>query len=187
VLRAFVDATVYGPLALRAGVSYLPDSVNASAQPHIGARVQLLRQAKHGLDLGFGAFYRLERFSEEEGLIQAMLTGAFRHGHTGLFANLVYGQDAEGDDQEGEVLFALLQQVHDAVQVGFESRGRFKLASTDPKRRDVPIETAEISVAPTLSFAVGPVAFLAQAGGSAIHVQDWRVGVLAMAGLASSY
>jgi hypothetical protein len=187
VLRTFVDATVYGPLALRAGVSYLPDSLNASAQPHFGARLQLLRQAKHGLDLGVGAFYRMEHFTEEEGLIQAMLTAGFRHGRTGMFANVVYGQDAEGDDQEGEVLFALLQSVHESLQVGFEARARFKLASTDKKRVDTPIETADLSLAPTLSYAIGPIALLAQAGASAIHVQTWSVGVLAMAGLASSY
>ena len=187
VLRSFVDATVYGPLAIRAGISYLPDSLNASAQPNFGARLQLLRQAKHGLDLGVGAFYRMERFTQEEGLLQAMLTAAVHLGNTGLFANLVYGQDAEGDDQEGEALFALLHQLRESLQVGFESRARFKLASTDQKRRDKPVETAEVSIAPTLSYAIGPIALLAQAGGSAIHVQAWRVGVLAMAGLASSY
>jgi hypothetical protein len=187
VLRTFVDANVYGPLALRAGVSYLPDSLNSSAQPHVGARVQLLRQAKHGLDLGLGAFYRMERFTQEEGLIQAMITAGYRHGRTGLFANLVYGQDAEGDDEEGEVLFALLQSVHESIQVGFEARGRFKLASSDEKRRQMPLETADLALAPTFSYALGPVAFLAQAGAAAIHVHAWRVGALAMAGLASSY
>lgn len=116
-----------------------------------------------------------------------MVTAAFRHGRTGLFANIVYGQDAEGDDQEGEVLVALLQSLNDSPQVGFESRARFKLASTDEKRREMPAETADLSLAPTASYALGPVAFLAQAGVSAIHVQSWKVGALAMAGLASSH
>ena len=189
VLRTFADATLYGRLAIRAGVSYLPDSAHtsATAQPSIGARLQLLREAKHGVDLGIGAFYRMDRFTHEEGLIQALLTASVHLGRTALFGNLAYGQDAEGDDQEGEAMFALLHSLSESLQLGFESRARFKLASSDQKPRAVPLSTVDASVAPTLSYALGPIALLAQAGVSTVRTTSWRAGALAMAGLASSF
>jgi hypothetical protein len=187
VLRTFADATVYKRLALRVGMSYLPDSLNQSAQPSFGARVQILRQSKHGFDLGAGGFYRMERFTSEEGLIQALLTGALHVGKTALFANLAFGMDAEGDDTEGEVLLAVLRSLNHSLQLGIEGRARFSLASDDPKRREEPVESADASLAPTLSYALGPIALLAQAGASARHAEHWRVGPLAMGGLAASF
>jgi hypothetical protein len=187
VLRTFADATLYGRLALRAGISYLPDSLNSSAQPNVGARVQILRQDKHGFDLGVGTFYRMDRFTTEDGLIQAVLTAAVHLGKTGLFGNLAFGTDAEGDDQEGEVLVAMLHSINQALQLGFEARTRFKIASDDPKRHAEPVENADLSIAPSLSYGIGPIALLAQAGVSALHVRDWKVGPIAMAGMAASF
>jgi hypothetical protein len=182
-----VDANVYGRLSVRAGVSYLPDPTATSAQPLVGARLQLLRESKQGLDLSIGGFYRMDRFTSEEGLIQIMLSLGGHVGKAGVFGNLIYGQDAEGDDHEGEGLFALLYSISPSLQLGLESRGRFKVASTDPKRRQQPAPRLDASIAPTLSYAIGPVALLAQAGGSTLYTNTWRVGAIAMGGLAAAF
>jgi len=187
VLRSFVDAHVYERLSVRAGVAYMPDPTARSAQPMVGLKLQLLRESKQGIDMSVGGFYRMDRFTSEEGLMQAMLALGGHVGKVGLFGNLVYGQDAEGDDYEAEGLFALLYGVTPAFQVGFESRGRFKLASTDVKRRSEPAPRVDVAIGPTLSYALGPVALLAQAGGSTLYTNAWRVGALAMGGLSASF
>jgi len=183
VVRSFVDATVYGPLALRAGISYVPESSVRSIQPHVGARVTLLEQSKHGFDLGVGLFYRMERFTQEEGLAQALLSAAVHFGRTGLFANVAYGQDLEGDDMEGEGALALLHRISRGFQLGVESHARFKLGSSDEKRRDQPVQTFDAFFAPTASYALGPVAVFAEVGPSLYRLHGMHAGVLALAGV----
>jgi hypothetical protein len=187
VLRSFVDANLYGRLSMRAGVAYMPEPTAKSAQPMLGLKLQLLGESKQGIDLSLGGFYRMDRFTSEEGLIQALLALGGHVGKVGLFGNVVYGQDAEGDDYEAEGLFALLYGVTPAFQVGLESRGRFKLGSTDEKRRAEPAPRVDAAVGPTLSYAIGPVAVLAQVGGSTLYTNAWRVGAVAMGGLAASF
>jgi hypothetical protein len=104
-------------------------------------------------------------------------------GRTGLFANLVYGQDLEGDDHEGEVRLAALHSMTRALQLGVESRARFKLGSTDAKRRDQPVESFDAFLAPTLSYAVGPVALFTQVGPAAVHTTRMHAGLVAMVGV----
>ena len=183
IVRSFVDATVYGPLAIRAGVSYLPEAPERSAQPHVGARLSLLREDTHGLDLALGAFYRMERFTEEEGLAQGLVSVGKHMGRTGLFANLIYGQDVEGDDREGEVLVAVLHALTGRLQLGAEARARFNLGSTDDKRAKRPVSKLDAHLAPTLSFAFGPLALFAQVGAVVARTSTWRPGILAMAGI----
>jgi hypothetical protein len=161
----------------------VPESSVRSIQPHVGARVSLLEQDRHGFDLGVGLFYRMERFTQEEGLAQALLSGAVRFGRTGLFANAAYGQDLEGDDMEGELGLALLHRVSRGFQFGVESHARFKLRSTDEKRRDQPLQTFDAYLAPTASYALGPVALFAQVGPSFYRLHGTHTGVLALAGV----
>ncbi|MFT3927738.1 MAG: hypothetical protein QM778_34745 [Myxococcales bacterium] len=187
VVRSFVDANVWARLSLRAGVSYLPDPTARSAQPMIGAKVQLLRQAKQGIDLSLGGFYRLDRFTSEEGLAQLVVSLGGRIGKLGLWGNLTYGQDLEGDDFEGESMFAVLYALRPDLQLGLEARARFLLESTDAKRKDTPAPTGDMSIAPTFSYALGPVALLAQAGASTLHTNSWHAGAIAMGGLSAVF
>jgi hypothetical protein len=187
VVRSFVDANVWARLSLRAGVSYRPDATAPAAQPLIGAKVQLLRQSRSGVDMSLGGFYRMDRFTDEEGLLQAVVSLGGRVGKAGIWGNLVYGQDAEGDDFEGEGMFAFLYSIRPELQLGLESRIRFLLQSTDEKRATTPAPNVDASVGPTFSYALGPVAFLAQAGVSTLHTDSWHVGAVAMGGLAAAY
>jgi hypothetical protein len=183
VVHSVVDATLIGPLALRAGITYVPDSAIRSVQPYVGARLQLLNQDEHGFDLGVAAFYRMDRFTQEEGLAQALISGAVHFGRTGLFGHVGFGEDLEGDDREGEVSIALMHRLTRAFQLGIESRARFKLGSSDEKRRAQPGETFEGYIAPTASYALGPVALFAEVGPAAVRTQSVHGGVLAMAGV----
>lgn len=183
VVRSFVDATVYGPLSIRAGISYLPETPERSAQPHVGARLSLLNEDTHGLALGVGAFYRMERFTQEEGLAQALLSVGKHFGRTGVFANVVYGQDVEGDDREGELLVGVLHALSARLQLGVEARARFNLGSSDEKRREQPLSSFDAHLAPTLSYALGPLALFAEVGPALARAHSARTGLLAMFGL----
>jgi hypothetical protein len=114
---------------------------------------------------------------------ESLVSGGLHLGNTGLFVSLIYGQDLEGDDREGEVSFALLQALTARLQLGFEARSRFKLGSTDPKRLDHPTESLDAYVAPTLSYALGPLALFAETGPAMVRTTGWRFGMLVMAGV----
>jgi hypothetical protein len=186
-LRSHADLHVYGPLDARVGVTYLPNSMQNAMQPHAGLRVRLLTQEGSGLDLGVGAFYRMERFTDDEGLVQGLLTAATRLGRLGLLGNLSYGQDPEGDDREADFVLAALYELSAALNVGLESRLRFDLASQDPKRAARGDASFDGIVAPTVGYSVGPVALLAQAGVSTMRARTWHTGAIALGGLAVAY
>jgi hypothetical protein len=185
--RSHADLHVYGPLDARVGVTYLPNTMQNAMQPHAGLRVRLLTQENDGLDLGLGAFYRMERFTDDEGLMQGLLTAATHIGRLALLGNLSYGQDPEGDDREGDVGLAALYELSAALHVGVESRLRFDLGSQDPKRAARRDTSFDAIVAPTVGYSVGPVALLAQAGVSTMRAKSWRAGTIAMGGLAVAY
>lgn len=186
VVLSFADATIWGPIAVRAGISYVPESAVPSVQPHVGARVQILEQRRAGIDLGVGVFYRMERFTEEEGLAQALVSGAVHFGRTGVFANVIYGQDVEGDDREGELVLAVLHSLSQSLRLGVESRTRFKLGSEDDKRVTQPVETFNVYFAPTVNYALGPVALFAEIGPTYVRADHGTAGVLMMGGLGGS-
>jgi hypothetical protein len=186
-VRTFLDANIYGPLDIRAGVSYLPNGVENAAKPHAGLRVRALNQDNHHVDLAFGLFYRLERFTEDEGMVQGLVAVSTRIDKAGLFANLTYGQDPEGDDREGELMFAFLYELLPALQLGLETRVRADLASDDPRRAARKASDFDGMLTPTLSYSLGPVALLAHVGASTVHTNSWHFGAVGTGGLSAVY
>ncbi len=180
-LESTADATLFGPLAARAGVLY--GQSGHRMRPSAGLRVQALSQNAHYLDLSLGAFYRPEGFTEAEGEVEAVLAFGRSFGRLGTFANLVYGQDPEGNERDGEVRVAALYTLGARVQSGLDLRLRFDLGSAQGARR-VPGEADYDFVAgPVLSYALGPMALLAQLGLSAVGQSHPRLGPVALAGL----
>src|SRR5262245_3846117 len=101
------EARLFGPVALRAEVVYNGES-SRSTRPGVGLRAQLLRQAAHGLDGALSVFYRPEGFTEPEGEIETFVSLGRSFDRVSVVANLVYGQDPEGNERDGEVRAALL-------------------------------------------------------------------------------
>ena len=186
-MRAHADTRIWGPVDFRAGMTYVPNGVSGSVQPHLGLRVRLLNQDRQGIDLAVGAFYRMERFTPDDGMFQGLITAAWHHERLGVFANLTYGQDGEGDDRESDVALGAVYQLRDDLHVGVEAHTRFDLGSNDPRRVMRNDSKLDAYVAPTFSYSFGPVALLAQVGASTTHRDQWRTGVLALGGLAGAY
>lgn len=182
--EAVADVTIFGPLAIRAGAMYGQKS--DTFRPTIGLRVQALSQEKYGIDLGVGLFYKPEGFTEAEGEIEGMVMVARRFGRIGTFANIVYGQDPEGHERDGELRVGALYAVMAPLQVGLDARLRFDLGSEEEKREKEGGAEYDLIFGPTASYAFGPVALIAQVGLSLYGTEPARVGAVALLGLAGA-
>jgi hypothetical protein len=180
-----VDATLYGPVAARVTVEYGERA--GSLRPGGGLRVQALSQDKHGVDLTVAVLYRAEGFTEAEGEIEGVIALARRIGHWGMFANLVYGQDPEGNERDGEVRLATLYDLAD-LQLGLDARLRLDLGK-EGERQGKKEEEADFDAQAGVlaTYALGPVALLASAGFSGVSVhENFRPGFVGLAGLGGS-
>lgn len=192
LMEAIGDMNVIGPLDVRLGVAYAPDAEEGehenSAQPHVGARLHVLTQKRQGIDAAFQVAYRMDRFTDEEGLVSGTLAFGRRWDRLGTFANVGYAQDVEGDDREGELFLAVLFETASAVQLGLESRLRWDLFSADPKHEERESNLLDFTAGPCVQWTLGPIALLAQAGVHTTRGDDGLdTGAIALSGLGYAY
>jgi hypothetical protein len=181
---ATAEVRVWGPFAIRGGAEY--SGVRNEARPSIGGRVQLLRQARHGIDGSVSVFYRPEGFTEPEGEIETFVSIGRRVDRIAVLGNLVYGQDPEGNERDGELRFASLYAVG-RWTFGIDSRLRFAIgtqrgamAQAEPK--------FDLMAGPVAAATVGPVAVFAQAGPSVLKLgNSTSAGVAGLAGVGSVF
>jgi hypothetical protein len=151
-----------------------------------GLRAQALQQERAGIDLGFGAYYKPEGFTEAEGEIELVAAFGRRFGRLATFANLVYGQDLEATERDGELRLAALYSVSSSVQAGFDSRLRVDLGEGEEEHRTEGAAEYDLLVGPTASLAVGPLATILQAGLSVLGTEPAQPGAFVQLGLAGS-
>ena len=181
---ATAEVRIWGPFALRGGAEYSTD--RRVARPTVGGRVQFLRQERHGLDGSLSVFYRPEGFTEPEGEIESFISLGHRFERLSVLGNLVFGQDPEGNERDGEIRLASLCGVG-RWALGLDSRLRFAIgaqrsanAAAEPK--------LDLLAGPVAAAAVGPVALFAQAGPSVLKMnRDTSVGVAALGGVGSVF
>jgi hypothetical protein len=178
VLEGLADVTIIGPLAARIGVMYTQHNPS-SLRPTGGLRLQALNQADHGIDAGVGVFYRAEGFTEAEGEIEGVLSFGWRLDQLGVFANLVYGQDPEARERDGEVRLSGLYELAARLQTGIDARIRFDLGSQGNKRE----ANYDLLVGPVASYAWNNLTVLAQLGASIYDSDRTRTGIVALAGI----
>ena len=180
-----VEANVWGPFALRFQATYSNDT--DKMRPSIAGRVQLLRQERQGVDGALTVFFKTEGFTETEGEIETFASLGRRFEQVSLIGDLVYGQDPEGNERDGEVHAAVFHQ-HKWLMYGLDSRVRFAIgtqhghaATTEP--------VFDFLAGPVATAATGMGAIFAQVGPSAFQLENGptRVGVAALAGLGAAY
>jgi hypothetical protein len=181
LFQSVVEGALFNRVALRAGVDYTaPDR---KFEPSVGLRVAILRQERHGIDLGVAALYKNRGFSEPDGEVEMIVTIAHRWNRLGLYGNLAYGQGLKPTERDGEVRVALLYQLARRFHLGFDARGRIDLGSGDAV--DIPFD---LVVGPVAGATVGKFVFLAQAGGRVAIVNDNPVGgFTALGGIGALY
>lgn len=193
---ALADVTIIGPLSARVGAMYTEHPIAEGGRgkdqpdkfrPSFGLRVQALSQEHAGIDMGVGVFYKPEGFTEAEGEVEAVLSFGRTFGRVATFANLVYGQDPEGKERDGEVRLGALYALTPLLQVGADARLRLDLGEEE----GAAVAAAKSSRAeydlvfgPTASYALGPIAAIAQAGMSVFGAEPARLGAVALVGLA---
>jgi hypothetical protein len=184
-----VNARIVGRLALVAGAAYsadLPNTATRQLRPVIGARAQLLDQSSAGVDGAVELMYRKDIFTSEGGFMQAAVALERHQGRARVLANLMYGQDGEADDLQGEGRLAAMVEAAPGLQVGVDGRYRH-LWSSDPHRATYDRPTSEILAGPTASYTSGSWAVMAETGLSTIRTNVTQSGLIALAGVASTF
>jgi hypothetical protein len=183
VFEAAAEVRVFGPVALRGGAVY--SGAGDRMRPSLGARVQALRESRHGVDGAIGVAYRPEGLSELEGELEAVLSLGAHLGLTYFTGNLAYGQDPEGHERDGELRLAALHPLGGRLLIGGDARLRFDLGSQAAKQEP----RLDAVVGPVASVIAGPVALLMQAGASALKLQgrSTSVGALVLGGVGTSF
>ena len=185
LIDSAVEASVWGPFALRFQAVY--GNNTDKMRPSIAGRVQLLRQERQGLDGALTVFFKTEGFTETEGELEVFASLGRRFEQLSLIGNLVYGQDPEGNERDGEVHAAAFRQ-HKWLMYGIDSRVRFAIgmqhghaATTEP--------VFDFMAGPIATAATGMGALFAQVGPSAFQLDNGptHVGVAALAGLGAAY
>jgi hypothetical protein len=181
------EVRVWGPLAVRGGAVYATGT--GTLRPSIGARVQALREERHGVDAAAGVFYRPEGLTEPEGEIESALSLARHVGATYLVANLLYGQDPEGHERDGELRLGALRPLGAALLAGLDGRLRFDLGSDRSKLVAHGEPVMDALLGPVATALVGPAALSLQGGGSALRLagQARRFGAFVLAGVGTAF
>jgi hypothetical protein len=185
LMEGSTEISLVGPLGLRAGAVYT--DAGSTLKPTFGLHVQALRQDKHGVDGSVGVFYKPEGLTEGEGEVEAVFTIGRREGRWGMFANVVYGQDPEAAERDGEVRLAALYSLSERVQAGLDTRLRFDLGSDQTKRRAKLEADFDLMAGPTASWVLGPIALIGQTGMSAVRITDLRLGMVALGGIGAAF
>jgi hypothetical protein len=194
VARATAEGNLADILALRVEFEHGP-SLGPEDRVRIGGRLTLLRQGEHGIDAGVGLFYDPKDFREEGNVVGALMLGR-SFGRLGLFTNVLFGSDPEGDDQQLEVRLGSSYRAADRLHVGLDTRGRYNMSS-DEKRAGTLTTDWELQALPTLSVEFGGIALVADLGVSAVQTRgpfgepgertQVDVGVLALGGAAGAF
>jgi hypothetical protein len=188
LFSATAEARIVGRLVIVAGAGYTADMPSAPTfRPQVGLRAQLLDQERHGVDGGVSVMYRQDLFSNEEGFLQGAIALERRQGPVRLVGNVLYGQDGEGDDHDGEVRLAALYAARPGLLVGVDGKYRHDLFSSDPNRVARSRPEYEMTAGPAASYTRGRWAVMAETGFSAIRTTTTQTGVIALAGLGSSF
>jgi hypothetical protein len=187
VMESHAEVRLWGPIALR-GAAELGDT-SRRVRPSIGARVQLLSEARHGVDGAISVTYRAEGFTEAEGEIETLVALGRRVGGTTLIANLAYGQDPDGNERDGEVRAAAFRRVSRRLHLGVDGRWRFDLGSSVDKLRASNEPTTDLDAGPVAMLTLGPLALTAETGASLVRRigGDTKLGVVALGGLGTSF
>jgi hypothetical protein len=188
LFSASTEVRLVRRVSLMAGVTYATSyAASTDLRPHIGARVQFLEQPSSGVDATAAFVFRQDRFTSEDGLFQGSLAVGRSFGETSAVLNVVYGQDGEGDDHEGEVRVAVTRRIVGELHLGAEGRYMHAIASTDPHRAALGTPSMEALVGPVVAYTAGRWAVIAEAGVASRQTSRVETGVTALAGVGASF
>lgn len=188
VLSIGTELRIARRVALLVGAGYdQSGAASPTLRPRVGLRAQLLGQEASGLDLGVSLAFRQDRFTSEDGMIQASVATGRSFGATSLVGNLVYAQDGEGDDYEGEVRLAALHRVSGGLHVGVEGRYMRLLDSKDARRQEHGTPNAEAAAGTIVAYMAGSWLLAVEAGYSGRRTDRLQSGLAMLGGVGAAF
>lgn len=184
VFDSAAEVALWGPVALRGGATYSNDTNRM--RPNVGARVQLLQQDKHGVDGAVSVFYKAEGFTEGEGEIETFASIGRTFDTVSVIGNLVYGQDPDGNERDGEVR-AMLFHTRGRFSLGLDGRARFAIGTQHGKAATVEPKFDAMG-GPLATVVLGTFALFAGGGPSALSLGGTtKVGIAGFGGIGSTF
>lgn len=184
IFDSAAEVALWGPVALRGGATYSNDTNRM--RPSVGARVQLLRQDRHGIDGSVSIFFKTEGFTEGEGEIETFASIGKTFEEFSLVGNLVYGQDPEGNERDGE-LRAMIFHTRGRFSLGVDGRARFAIGTQHGKAASVEPKF-DATGGPLATVVLGAFALFAEVGPSALSLGGGtKVGVSGFGGVGSTF
>jgi hypothetical protein len=187
VATATAEAWLIPRLSLMAGFGSTTQPGDVRLRAEGGLRLMVLDQRRHGINATIGFVYRQDRFANEEGTLEWSALLSRRFGATLALARLLYAQDGEGDDHEGEFRVAGLHDIGRKLLVGIDGRVRASLGSSDPHRAEHANPTLEFNVGPLVAYNINRWSVMAEAGLSGQKVDQLRTGMLVLGGLGAAF
>ncbi len=151
------EVKVFGPVRLVLRV----DNVFDTARPGIGAAVQWLSEAKHGVSSSAYFVYKAEGFTEPEGELEALVAFGKQLGPVHGTFNLAYGQDPEGNERDGEAALGLHVEPMRGLFTGVIGRYRDALGSNGDKGTGI---LRDVLGGASATYVVGSFGLTATAG-----------------------
>jgi hypothetical protein len=127
------EVQIWGPVRLVLRVDNALNNVDAKARPGIGAAVQFLQEAKHGVSASAYFSYKAEGFTEGEGELEGLMSFGKQFGTVHGTLNLAYGQDPEAVERDGELALGLHIEPMRGLFTGVVGRFRDALGSNGDK------------------------------------------------------
>jgi hypothetical protein len=103
-----------------------------------------------------------------------------------LISDLVYGQDPEGRERDGEVRLAALYTATARMELGLDTRLRIDLGTEEAKLEEEGGAEYDLVAGPLISYTLGPIALGVQAGVSVVGTPDTLVGPIALASISGT-
>lgn len=185
VADAAAEVQLWGPIAVRGGATYSNDTDRM--RPNVGLRAQLLRQETTGIDGSVSVFYKAEGFTEAEGEIETFVSVGHVFDRTAVTGNLVYGQDPEGNERDGEVRASVIRSTG-RFGFGLDSRARSALG-TQHGTAAVKEPKYDATLGALGAVTLGGLVLFAEAGPNVVRMPQTtaRYGAIAFAGVGSAF
>src|SRR5438552_9149724 len=182
LFRSQVEVRLISTVSILGGVTLAPAGGQNTVQPRVALKAQLLAQSERGVDLAVAVGYRKDRYTEDEGAMEAVLAAARTTGRWTTLGSAGFLSDMEGDDRKGDLRLSLLRNTGRSWQLGLGGSGEFDLRSTDRRRGVRRDPSFEAFAGPLITWNVQDWVVLAQAGAATFEADGLHSGVRGMLG-----
>ena len=187
LFRSQLEVRLFSTVSLLGGVTLAPAGGQNTVQPRVALKAQLLSQRQRGLDLALAFGYRKDRYTEDDGAMEAVLAAARTSGRWTTLGSAGFLSDMEGDDRKGDLRLSLLRNTGRSFQLGLGGSGEVDLRSSDRRRAARRDPSFEAFAGPMVTWNVQDWVVLAQAGAAAFQADGLHTGLRGILGATTAF